>query len=52
MNDDNVKTTETKSKYSSDSSNGDTKTKEVSTEKKTSTDEKPDKTIIQTTTTD
>jgi len=48
MNDETVKTTETKTKYSSD---GDSiKTKEVQTEKKTTVEEKPEKTVVVTTT--
>ena len=50
MTDENVKTTETTSKYTSD--NGDTKTKQVSTEKKTTVEEKPEKEVIVTTTTE
>ncbi len=47
MNDETVKTTETKSSYSSD---GDSvKTKEVQTEKKTTVEEKPEKEVTVTT---
>jgi hypothetical protein len=50
MNDETVKTTETKSKYSSD---GDTmKSKETQTEKKTTVEEKPEKTVVVTETED
>ena len=47
MNDETVKTTETKSSYSS---NGDAvKTKETQTEKKTTVEEKPEKSVTVTT---
>jgi hypothetical protein len=47
MNDETVKTSETKTKYSSD---GDSvKTKETQTEKKTTVEEKPEKSVTVTT---
>ena len=52
MTDESVKTTETKSKYTSDIGNGEVKTKEVTTEKKTTDTDTSDKTIILTTTED
>jgi hypothetical protein len=50
MTDENVKTTETKTEYSSNGGANATKTKEVSTEKKTTVEEKPEKTVVVTTT--
>jgi hypothetical protein len=50
MNDETVKTTESKTEYSSNGGTNAIKTKEVSTEKKTTVEEKPEKTVIVTTT--
>jgi len=50
MTDDNVRTSETTSTNTSTNNNGDSKTKEVSTEKKTTVEDMPEKTTVQTTT--